>query len=225
LKFNIKNYYLMYQKRGMRLCFSYFFELQLFDLINGTDTHVWLPKKNYTDTLHLKNFENCTLYMGSWTSLIKEATNKALDLFSLNPSDVAFVDIGCGKGKVLCVWNKMFLDAKRIVGIEFSEHLIKISKSNLQKISASEVEIICGDATKVSLNFDCSVNLLYLYNPFDVKILSQFVENIGKQDTIIIYFNPVHKSIFFDNGFIECVEKKSWYPGSNYIIFSNIRSK
>ena len=223
MDFGLKDYFSMFKKRGVRLPIYYFFEAHLFDLLNGTDTHVWLPKEHYFDKP--KNFDGGVLYMSSWTSIIKEATKNALDSFSLTPSDVAFVDVGCGKGKVLCVWSKMFSDAKKIVGIDYSEHLLKISRSNLEKISASEIEIICSDATEVGLNFGCKLGLFYLYNPFDAKTLNQFVKNLKKQDAVIVYNNPVHQNVFFDNGFILCAEKKSWHPNADYVVLSNIKRK
>jgi SAM-dependent methyltransferase len=220
MKFGLKDYFLMYKKYGIRLPISYFFQTHIFDLINGTDTHVWLPKENFIDKP--KNFDNGVLYMSSWTNTIKESTLKVFEIFSLNVSDVAFVDIGCGKGKVLSVWNRMFLDAKRIVGIDYSPYLLGICESNLQKISASEIELICGDATDLNLNFGCSVNILYLYNPFDAEILSKFVQNIHKKNTIVIYNNPLHKDIFFANGFSQFYEENSWHPNADFSILSNM---
>ena len=221
MKFGLNDYFLMYKTWGIRLPIYYFFEAHLFDLIHGTDTHVWLPKENYIDKP--KNFDSGVEYMSSWTSTIKEATKIALDLFSLAPSDTAFVDVGCGKGKVLFVWNMMFSDAKKIIGIDYSDHLLKIAKSNLNKLSASKAEIICIDATEVNLNFDCKVNLLYLYHPFDAKILNKFVKR-QHTETIVIYNNPTHQNIFFDNGFYLCAEKKSWHPNKGYMVLSNIKS-
>ena len=69
-----------------------------------------------------------------------------------------------------CVFGvRCFQMRKQSSGIEYSEHLLKISKSNLEKLSASEINVICSDVIEVSLDFGCKVNLLYLYNPFDAK--------------------------------------------------------
>ena len=54
--FSFKDYYRMYKSRGLRLPVYYFFENHLFDLLNNTDTNVWLPKIHYSEKP--KNFSN-----------------------------------------------------------------------------------------------------------------------------------------------------------------------
>ena len=220
MKFGLNDYFRMWKKRGIRLPLSYFLQTHLFDIIHRTDTHIWLPKEKYIDTP--KNFENGVLYMSSWTNTIKLATNKAIDLFFLNPKNFALVDVGCGKGKVLCVWNKMFPRAKNIIGLDYSPHLVEICKRNLKKISALNVELICGDATDIKLDYDCEVFIFYLYNPFDSKILDKFLNKISNKRVVIIYNNPMHKDVLIDKGFKEFFDKESWHPNSNFAIFSNL---
>ena len=55
--------------------------------------------------------------MSSWTSVIKNSTNKAIKF--LRNKDSQLFDIGSGKGKV-CVWEIMFKNKKlAITGIEY----------------------------------------------------------------------------------------------------------
>ena len=222
MEFGFNDYFKMWKKRGIRLPFSYFFQSHLFDILHHTDTHIWVPKEKYIDAP--KNFDNGVLYMSSWTSTIKLATKKAIDLFSLNPKNIALIDIGCGKGKVLCVWNKMLPNAKKIIGIDYSSHLIEICKRNLSQISAFNVEVICGDATNIELEFDSEVFLFYLYNPFDSKILDKFLNKILNKKAVIIYNNPIHKITLLNKGFNVSFDKDSWHPNANFTIFSNFTS-
>lgn len=219
MKFGLNDYFRMWKKRGIRLPISYFFQTHLFDIIHHTDTHTWLPKEKYIDAP--KNFKNGVLYMSSWTNTVKLATNKAIDLFDLDPKNVTLVDVGCGKGKVLCVWSKMFPNAENIIGLDYSSHLIEICKRNLKRISASNVELICGDATNIELNYDCEVFIFYLYNPFNSTILGEFINKISNKRAVIIYNNPIHKDTLFDRGFNELLDKESWHPNANFAIFSN----
>ena len=159
MKFGLNDYFLMWKKGGIRLPFSYFFQTHLFDLVYRSDTHTWLPKEKYIDSP--KNLESGVLYMCSWTNTIKSATNKAIQLFSLNPKNIVFIDIGCGKGKVLCVWNKMFPKTKKIIGLDYSPQLIDICKKNMHQISAFEVEVICN-ATEIELGLDCDFFFTYI---------------------------------------------------------------
>ena len=223
MKFGFNDYFIMWKKKGIRLPLAYFFQTHLFDLIHRTDTHIWLPKERFVDTP--KNFDNGVLYMSSWTRTIKFATIKAINLFSLNPKNSVFIDVGCGKGKVLCVWNKMLPKAKHIVGIDYSPHLIEICKKNMYRISAFEVTVVCGDATEIELNFDCEVFLFYLYNPFDSEILKKFLTKISKKNVVIIYTNPVHKAVLLDKGFHEHFEKDGWHPNASFSIFSKLNPR
>ncbi|MGB0935758.1 MAG: hypothetical protein ACPGXY_06835, partial [Alphaproteobacteria bacterium] len=116
MKFGLSDYLAMYRKRGLKLPFFYFLENHLFDIVNRTETHTWLPKDHFTESP--ANFENGVLYMSSWTSIIQSATKFVLDSFSIEPADCAFVDIGCGKGKVMCVWRKMLPETASVIGID-----------------------------------------------------------------------------------------------------------
>ncbi|WP_416652556.1 class I SAM-dependent methyltransferase [Candidatus Pseudothioglobus sp. Uisw_086] len=220
MKFGFNDYLRMWKKRGIRLPFSYFFQAHLFDLVHRKDTHMWLPKEKYIDSP--KNFESGVLYMSSWTNTIKLSTNKAVNLLSLNPKNTAFIDIGCGKGKVLCMWNKMFPKAKHIIGIDYSPQLIEICEKNLHQTSKLKVELICADVTEIELEFNCEVFLFYLFNPFDSKILNKFLKKISNKKAVIIYNNPIHKTTIVDNGFNEHFDKESWHPNASFAIFSNI---
>jgi precorrin-6B methylase 2 len=223
MDFGLRNYINMYKKRGIRYPISYFFQTQLFDLINGTDTHIWLPKEEYTD--QPENFENGTMYMSSWTKTIRQATLKAINIFSLEHEDIALIDLGCGKGKVLCVWSKMFPKIQKIMGVDYSPHLIEICTENLHKISANNVQVICDNVAEVNLPYNDNINIFYLYNPFDEEILVKFLNKFKSTNSIIIYTNPVHIDIFYKKGFKKIFEKKSWHPNAAYVLLANMIEK
>jgi ubiquinone/menaquinone biosynthesis C-methylase UbiE len=223
MKFGLKDYYYMFINKGFRLPIIYFFQNHLFDIINKTDTHKWLPKENFTD--RPKDFDNGVLYMSSWTSVIKKSTTISLNLFSLNSKDVVFVDIGCGKGKVLCVWKKILKDVKEIIGIEYSQQLLDICKDNLKKISSKlKINLIHDNALNLKLRSKDNFYILYLYNPFNKKVLEKFIKILKNRKVIIIYNNPIHKDIFLKNNFIIHFLNNSWHPNSNFIVFSNIHN-
>ncbi len=210
----------MYKKRGIRLPIAYFFQNHLFDLINGTDTHIWLPKEKFTHKP--KNLKNGVLYMSSWTSTIKKSTLKAFKIFSINPNEVTLIDIGCGKGKVLCIWAKMFSNIKKIVGIDYNQELVDICKKNINKFLLKNVYIKCCDATEINFDEDNNINLIYLYNPFNEKVLKKIIGKISNK-TIIIYVNPIYKKVLISNSFSEYYDCKTWHENSSYAIYSNIK--
>ncbi|MGR3636804.1 MAG: methyltransferase domain-containing protein [Shimia sp.] len=210
----------MLRARGPRLPFTYFFQTHLFDLLNGTDTHVWQPKDHVKD--RPKHFENGVLYMASWSAVIRAATSHALKHLDLPAQDVRFIDIGCGKGKVLCIWHKMFADDALMTGIDYSQPLLDICAANLSKLGASDAQLLLCDATDVTFATEKPVTVAYLYNPFDAEILDRVVHNMAQQKTVVIYTNPVHLDVFKAHGFSLQHHHKGWHPNATYAVLSNL---
>ena len=221
MKFGLSDYYAMFKKRGFRLPLTYFLQNHLFDILNGTDTHIWMPKEQYTETPD--NFAHGVLYMCSWTSVIKSTTAFILQHASLEPKECAFVDIGCGKRKVLSVWSNLFRhkSGHLLVGIDYSDHLLEICENNLRRIAAQSYKLIHQDASKAPLDFGKKTNIYYLYNPFDEIILSKVINNIGRQKCFVVYNNPVHTDLFIESGFSPIKENNSWHPIGSFMIFKN----
>lgn len=201
IKFGLVDYWRMLLKRGPRVPISYFFNAHLFDIINGTDTHIWLPIGYFvTDS---DNFEHGSSYMGSWTNEIKRSFLVMVKLVK-NFNDFTFIDVGCGKGKVVLLWEQLLIKNRmrqRTIGIDYYQSFVNISKSNHQIIFKNEGDFICADATQLRYS-DFGDNLIvYLYNPFDDKILEKVIQKMTNREIFIIYNNPVHAHILSDNGF------------------------
>jgi len=123
-----------------------------------------------------------------------------------------FLDIGCGKGRALCM--AAHHGFKQVTGLDFSKDLCEIAKQNLiltkQKFPALESAVINNDAFYYEIpdNVDC----IFFFNPFDEIIMSAVVNNIFEslQDNprklYIIYVNPLHKDQFLKAGYTEI-----WY--------------
>ena len=120
----------MYKKYGIRLPIDYFLENHLFDLIKP-DTHKRVLKEDYVDKP--ENLEAGVMYMSSFKSIIFKSLNfifKTETFFN----EYDLVDIGCGKGKVLLVWNDFLRKnglSNKIIGIDYSELLLSICKKNI----------------------------------------------------------------------------------------------
>lgn len=219
MKFGISDYFRMYKKRGFRLPFNYFLENHLFDLLNGTDTHTWLPKEKFSEKP--KNFESGILYMSSWTSIVRESTLKAADIFSIKESDLKLVDVGCGKGKVLCIWGKMFPQSKQLIGLEYSKELYEICIENLNRTGGLNIQVFCCDALDDQIEFKNDFTIFYMFNPFEGPIIEQFIARLDNMKAIIIYNNPVHADIFLKFGFNEYFCRGGWHPNAAYKILAN----
>jgi SAM-dependent methyltransferase len=123
-----------------------------------------------------------------------------------------FLDIGCGKGRALCVAAHQGF--KSVTGLDFARDLCEAAKKNLnitkQKIPVLEYKIINNDAFYFEIPDD--VDCIFFFNPFDEFIMSAVVNNIctslqnNPRNINIIYVNPLHKEFFLKAGF-----KETWY--------------
>lgn len=117
----------------------------------------------------------------------------------VEPEDI-FIDIGCGKGRVLNWWLSHF-PAHKLYGIELDP---EVALSVQQRLSAFDnVDIICGD---VGTCLPMEPNVFYLFNPFDASVMRRFKDALTarycdgndrpRRPLKIVYYNPVCKHIF-----------------------------
>src|SRR5437868_2732795 len=97
----------------------------------------------------------------------------------LIPKESVFIDVGCGKGKVLLMASRY--DFKKLRGIEFDRNLCKVARENIvifrRKTRVSiDIEVVEADVLEYEMTGE--ENVFYLYNPFDGVILDQFLENV-----------------------------------------------
>jgi SAM-dependent methyltransferase len=90
--------------------------------------------------------------------------------------ETTFVDVGCGKGRVLVV--AATYPFKRIVGVEYSEELAEICCRNLQKRGIKDrCEVVVGDAA--DFQFPDGDLMVFLYYPFDTAIYMRVLQNLA----------------------------------------------
>jgi SAM-dependent methyltransferase len=143
------------------------------DLVHGVDTCGEIPLLDL-------DFENehktpGLEYQSHHPAIIRDG------LMSLNIpcQDYAFVDFGCGKGRVLLVASEF--PFRRITGVEFAPQLADTAKRNLQTYRAKnqkcfELEVITADASEYELAHEPQV--LYFYSPFARSVMDRVVRNI-----------------------------------------------
>lgn len=217
--FGLGDYVRMFCKRGIKLPWFYFLNAHLFDLQHQTDTHFWLRKEHY-DT-QPENFEHGILYMCSWTSAIQRSFQSTRALLK-DFGERTFVDIGCGKGKVLLVWGlllRRYKLSQKIYGIDYYEPLLDYARLNHQKIFGSSGNFILADAAQLDYGQVFGHKLLiYLYNPFDAALLHKVMLRMAEMDVVIIYNNPVHQHVLIDLGFTVIDEHKGFHPNLQTVI-------
>ncbi len=209
----------MLLKRGPRLPVAYFLNAHLFDLQHGTDTHAWVPKEQYEE--RPQNFEGGVLYMTSWTSEIGEVFN-ALRQLKILSEPYTFLDVGCGKGKVCIAWRLLESNeakrANRIIGIDYYDQFIELARRNFRAVFKSEGDFRLADATAFDFTALDDRLIVYLYNPFDESIMKQMLEHLPA-NTVVIYNNPVHASLFREPEFRVLHRRHGWHPNAQTTIF------
>lgn len=111
----------------------------------------------------------------------------------INANDV-FVDIGCGKGRLLGYLNIKKMGAKKYYGVEINKKAAKFACKVFR--NDPKVRIICKDATKATIR---DGTVFFLYNPFGPEILDSFLTNLEKtarQGCRIYYLHAVYNDVF-----------------------------
>ena len=100
-------------------------------------------------------------------------TNWMLDNVGVDPASRTFVDLGCGKGRVLLVAAQR--PFRRVVGIEVSEQLADVAADNAERYTGppprrAGIDVVTADVTTVDL--PATDLLIHAYHPFGTPILA-----------------------------------------------------
>lgn len=92
----------------------------------------------------------------------------------LGPSDI-FVDVGCGKGRVLCLAAQHQMT--RVIGVEYSAELARMARENARRVRhrRTPVEVAAMPAEEFDYS---SATALYFFNPFEAEILDVVLAKI-----------------------------------------------
>ena len=181
----LSGYNQIIKKRGLKSLFHELIDNYFFDLFYNVETQ-------FRDGVTNK-FNNH--YAPTYYSLIKEAFNVIENKNKLN-----FIDVGCGKGKVLLVASDFGF--KKIIGIDLSKKLLHICKQNIYKYKQLKykkklIKLINIEATKYKITNE---NVFYFFDPFSGPVLNTFLKNIllsfkkNKRKIYIIFANPPKQS-------------------------------
>ena len=94
-------------------------------------------------------------------------------------SDDSFVDVGCGKGRLLAyMLNRKF--PGRITGIEMNPMTAAVARKWIQRFPQDKVRLIEGDA--FSQQYD-EYTIIYLFRPFETEYFIRFIQLLEQQLT------------------------------------------
>lgn len=120
-------------------------------------------------------------------------------------SSRTFIDIGCGKGRVLRMWhilNSQNSVTQTLVGIESDPELAAYAASK----GDGKYTVVVGDAAKHDYSQYGPV-LCWLFNPFGDLKMKQLARKLDEADAIVIANNPAHVDILL---------RRQWQPLVQY---------
>jgi SAM-dependent methyltransferase len=138
------------------------------------------------------------IYAGSQPSIVRQALGMAGAL-----EGAVFLDLGCGKGRVLAVASEF--PFAEVIGVELSDVVAEQAEANMAALRHSfpercPIRVVVGNAAEYPLSGGRLV--IFLYNPFGEALVARVAERIeaalagGGGPVTIVYYNPVWASIF-----------------------------
>jgi SAM-dependent methyltransferase len=145
-----------------------------------------------------------------------------LESLGIRYEDFAFVDVGCGKGRMLLLAAR--LPFTRVIGVELSAECAERARENVAAYRGGRgadapVEVVCADATRYRLPDDPLV--LYLYNPFKGEVLARFLAGVRRsveehpRPVYIIYVQPESRELFDAAPFL-----RELSAGERYVVYA-----
>jgi SAM-dependent methyltransferase len=140
-------------------------------------------------------------YAGASPGIVRHA----LRLLPPMARGATFIDLGCGKGRVLAVATEFPFSS--IAGIELADALHKAGRRNMASLasrfpSRPRAEVFQGDATRPEIPDNGDV-VLFLYNPFYTALVRRLVAHLEAQilkgraqQLTAILCNPVGAAAF-----------------------------
>lgn len=209
-------------KRGPRFFWMYFWEAVWYDFVNGTSTHMRVPKAESSNATQEQ--KEGLLYVASFTSVITKTLQLVRqDIGESEFLERQFVDLGCGKGKTMLVYDKLFAgNAKaKPIGIEYEESLCQIAKSNIKKCLGedSEVQVFCDTAQNLGKYVRTERLVVYLYNSFQGQTLREVLSILSKYPHHLIYVDPVEHAYLEEVGYTVIESRKGYYNADSWVVY------
>jgi SAM-dependent methyltransferase len=130
-----------------------------------------------------------------------------LDHIPENAKQGTFLDIGCGKGRALCV--AAAYGFTKLYGIDFAKQLISQAEQNLAvtktHVPALQYELSWSDISPLEISKD--VSTVFLFNPFDEVLMKSIIHKINRslrqypRELYVLYCSPRHEELFFADGY------------------------
>jgi SAM-dependent methyltransferase len=172
-----------------------------------------------TNSVSQKDLKNASIYQPI-NYMVAEWLFNQLSASEIN--EIALLDAGCGKGRVMAM--AAWYGFRQVYGFDISPQLCFNTIENIEKIQPFYPDVVfdvqCEDARKYPISKD--IGVIFLFNPFNEKIMKPLIGKVLESLTIfprpltILYANPEYKNLWVKAGFIEkkAIVKQKWLQGS-----------
>lgn len=114
------------------------------------------------------------------------------------PGESVFYDLGCGKGRALCVMARH--PFKKVVGVELRPELCESARDNAARLRGrvAPIEVVQGDATQPEF---ADGDVYFFYNPFGAPTFTQVLRNLERsleaapRSLTLVYYNALHEGL------------------------------
>ncbi len=172
--------------------------LHPFDRVNGTNTSGSVSAADLRARCSHPANAHTNLYGGSQPSVVRRALATLPQL-----ETCCFVDLGCGKGRPLIVASEF--PFRKIVGVELSEDLAEVARTNAAVISErhperTPIQVEVGDAAAYPIPAGDVV--LFLYHSFGTELVAKVELAIRaalaaeSRRLYVVSYNPVNGACF-----------------------------
>jgi cyclopropane fatty-acyl-phospholipid synthase-like methyltransferase len=131
-------------------------------------------------------------------------TRHVLKSLDLDSGDV-FVDLGCGKGRVVCIAAQLAM--QEVIGVDDDENMCAIARSNAQRMKGRRTPIRIEQVQ--AQNFDYTIgSVFYMFNPFGPKTLALLLGRMKEGLTLrprpirIVYSTPAEENLLRESGWL-----------------------
>jgi SAM-dependent methyltransferase len=136
-------------------------------------------------------------------------------------SEIAFTDLGCGKGRAMVV--AAHYGFTQIKGIDFASEVCLFAEKNMEathkKFPAIQYKIFCDDV--LHYNIEKSECVFFMFNPFNEEIIREFLIKIERsiahypRTIYMLYASPRHIETFFEFEYEPVYRKRKlkWLDG------------
>ena len=214
------------RERGIGFFWTYFRESVWFDLRHGTSTSTRVPKDEQTIESSDKEANNGLLYVASFTSVTRDTVSYVRSILSSDKfANAQFVDLGCGKGKALLVFVKLFGASRELpaLGIEYDTNLAELARQNVVKcgFAKDRIKVITDSAVNVLNHTQSDMLIVYLYNSFQGETLRLVLDALANTPHVLIYVDPAEESALAGYDYNIIQRNKGSYNADTWLVASS----